>query len=127
MTDQDAYLAFSDQYREIDDHLDNLVAAAQSYIQAQAIEQSWQQANLNYLQARNKIFADGSATTEALYKDLVKSNSDIKAALATLGGPAGDIGKVTAAITTGVSAGSTFLSAGKSAASAKPAVLTAKP
>ena len=126
MTDQDAYLAFSEQYRTIDDQLDGLISAAKSYAQAQAITQSWEQANLNYIQARNKIFADGTAAMQGLYDQFVKSTENIKQTLTNLGKPAGDIGKITAALTTGVSIGKTFLNAGR-AASTAPAALTARP
>ena len=127
MTDQDAYLAFSDQYRMIDDQLDSLVAAATSYAQAQAITQSWEQANLNYIQSRNKLFADDSASLQGLYEQLVKSTENIKQALTNLGKPAGDIGKITAAITTGVNIAKNFVNAAKAPTSASPTALTGRP
>ena len=57
MTDQDIYMLFSEQFRMIDDNLDDLVKKTQDFVQANQIIDAWKQANLNYLKARNKIFS----------------------------------------------------------------------
>lgn len=109
MTDQEVYLLYSEQFRAIDDDLDFLVAKAENFLQANRIILSWQQANLNYLRARNLIFSSHLAQIEGLITDFRKAQESIKAALADLKHDAAQIGFVSTVIATTVKAGKELL------------------
>ncbi|HYP02424.1 MAG TPA: hypothetical protein VER76_19695 [Pyrinomonadaceae bacterium] len=105
MNDTDIYLLFSAQFRMIDDNLDDLVKKAEGFVQANAIIDSWKQANLNYLKARNKIFSTHAEQIADLVKHFDDSQKSIKKALEDLKGGAATIGKVTKVISAAVDAG----------------------
>lgn len=105
MNDQDIYLLFSDQFRAIDDNLDDLVKTAQSFTQAQQIIDAWKQANLNYLTARNKIFSSHAAQIGDLVKEFGDAQQSIEKSLSDLKKGAATIGQVTSIISGAVQTG----------------------
>lgn len=105
MNDKDIYLLFSEQFRILDDHLDDLVKKAEGFAQANAIIEAWKQANLNHMRARNKIFSTHAAEITDLVKSFEDSQESIKKALEDLKGGAATIGKVSKVVTAAVDAG----------------------
>ena len=105
MTDQDLYLLFSEQFRTIDDNLDDLVNQAEDFVQANRIIDSWKQANLNYLKARNKIFSSHEAAIGDLVTQFQQAQDAIKKSLDDLKNQATTIGNVSRVIAFGVSQG----------------------
>ena len=105
MNDQDIYLMFSEQFRTIDDNLDDLVNQAEDFVQANRIIDSWKQANLNYLKARNKIFSTHEAAIGNLVKEFNDAQKSIETSLQDLKDQKATIGKVSQVIALGVSKG----------------------
>jgi hypothetical protein len=94
MNDHDIYALYSEQFRMIDDNLDDLVRQAQSFTEANAIIDSWKQANLNYLRARNKLFSVHAAQIQALVDEFSDAHRNIKRALEDLQRGIGAVGTV---------------------------------
>jgi prefoldin subunit 5 len=105
MNDQDIYLLFSEQFRLIDDNLDDLVRRTESFTQANQIIESWKQANLNYLRARNKIFSSHMSTIAALVEEFQEAQDAAKQALEDLQAGAQTIDQISRLITLAVGKG----------------------
>lgn len=105
MNDQDIYLLFSEQFRLIDDNLDDLVRVSTTFAQANRIIEDWKQANLNYLRARNKLFSAHEAKIKDLVEDFGESQKAIEKALADLKDDATTIDKIAKVISIGVGIG----------------------
>jgi hypothetical protein len=105
MNDQDIYLLYSQQFRTIDDNLDDLVRESETFLQANLIIDSWKQANLNYLTARNKIFSTHADEIVELVKEFQSSQISIEKALADLKNVATTIEQVTNVISSAVKIG----------------------
>ena len=105
MNDADIYLLFSEQFRTIDDNLDDLVRRATTFAEANRITESWKQANLNYLKARNKIFSAHAAEIGGLVKEFKDAQDSIEKSLAALKNDAITIGQVSKIIAFGVEKG----------------------
>ncbi len=105
MSDQDIYLLFSEQFRMIDDNLDDLVKKAQDFAQANQIIDAWKQANLNYLKARNKIFSAHAERIKDLVREFKEEQESIEQSLMDLKNGAKTIGQVSKIISVGVEAG----------------------
>lgn len=105
MTDQDIYLLFSEQFRLIDDNLDDLVKKTQDFAQANQIIDAWKQANLNYLKARNKIFSAHTEKIKDLVKEFKEAQESIEKSLKELKDGAKTIGQVSKIISGAVEAG----------------------
>lgn len=105
MNDNDIYLLFSEQFRTLDDNLDDLVRKAEGFVQANKIIEAWKQANLNYLRARNKIFSAHEERIGALVREFNESQQSIKRALEDLQGGAATIDRVSQIISTAVDLG----------------------
>ena len=105
MTDDDVYLIYSEQFRTIDDRLDDLVKQAVNFTQTNQITTAWKQANLNYLQARNKLFANRGSDIDASVQAFAKGQEAIKALLEDLANGSATIDKVAGVISDGVAIG----------------------
>ncbi|MDP2757257.1 MAG: hypothetical protein Q8O45_06560 [Desulfurivibrionaceae bacterium] len=105
MSDQDIYLLYSEQFRSIDDNLDDLVKKAESFMQATQITNAWKQANLNYLKARNLIFSNHAAQITGLVTEFQEAQKSMKKALADLKHGGETIGKVTTFLSAATSKG----------------------
>ena len=105
MNDEDIYFMYSEQFRTIDDNLDDLMNRAENFAQASRINDSWKQANLNYTRARNKLFAAHEAQIKDLVKDFENAQAAIKKSLADLKKQATTIGQVSQIISQGVGVG----------------------
>lgn len=84
MNDQDIYLLYSEQFRWIDDNLDDLVKKAESFIEAKQITDLWKQANSNYLKAHNLVFSNHSAQIAAIVKEFQEARKYMTEALTEL-------------------------------------------
>ena len=105
MTDQDIYLLFSDQFRTLDDNLDDLCKRSENYSQTTQIIDAWKQANLNYLQARNKAFSGNLSQIDDLINDFAQAQAEIKKSLQQLQQGVSAIGQVSNLITSAVGKG----------------------
>ena len=105
MTDMDVYLAYSEQYRLIDDNLDDLVRRAESFLQATLIIDGWKQANKNYIDARNKVFDANQELIKTLFAEFTASTKSIQEALNELKKTPDLIGKVASLISSAVKKG----------------------
>jgi len=105
MTDNDVYLIYSEQFRTIDDRLDDLVKQAVSFAQSNQITSAWKPANLNYLQARNKLFANRGGDIEASIQAFARGQEAIIALLEDLAKGSVTIDKVAGVIAEGVAIG----------------------
>src|SRR5437868_1272111 len=105
MNDNDIYLIFSEQFRAIDDNLDDLMSRSENFTQASQITEAWKQANLNYLRARNKIFSNQADRIAGLVEEFKSATDAIKKSLADLKLAATTISQVAGLITAGVNTG----------------------
>ena len=105
MTDNDIYLLYSEQFRTIDDRLDDLVKQTVNFTQTNQITLAWKQANLNYIQARNKLFANRGGDVEASIQAFARGQESIKALLEDLAKGSATIDKVAGVIADGVAIG----------------------
>ncbi len=108
MNDQDVYLLLSEQFRLIDDDLDDMVRRA-NYAQTLEIVNAWKQANLNYLKGRNLIFSKHEQQIKSLVGDVSKANESIKDALEDLRSGVTAIEKVTGVLSAGVNVGTKLI------------------
>jgi hypothetical protein len=105
VNDQDIYLLFSEQFRTIDDNLDDLMRQAHNFVQANRIMESWKLANLNYLRARNKVFSSQLPRIGELVTRFTEAQAAIKASLAELQQGVATMDQMAEVIVTGVEAG----------------------
>jgi hypothetical protein len=117
MTDNDVYLIYSEQFRTIDDRLDDLVKQAVNFTQSNQITAAWKQANLNYLQARNKLFANRGGDIEASIQAFARGQEAIRALLEDLAKGSATIDRVAGVISEAVAIGTKLEQLGSSIAS----------
>ena len=117
MTDNDVYLIYSEQFRTIDDRLDDLVKQAVNFTQSNQITAAWKQANLNYLQARNKLFANRGGDIEASIQAFARGQEAIMALLEDLAKGSATIDRVAGVISESVAIGTKLEQLGSSIAS----------
>ena len=84
MTDLEIYQLYRDQFRAIDANLDKLANACTTFAQSQQLSDEWNQANVNYVNARNKIFAEDLATVQTLATDLKTAQDNITTSIQEL-------------------------------------------
>ncbi|MBI2820735.1 MAG: hypothetical protein HYX74_00795 [Acidobacteria bacterium] len=105
MNDAEIYQLFSEQFRTIDDHLDDLVSRAENFVQATQIIDAWKQANLNYLTARNKVFAGHANQLRTLVDEFRDAQQSVKQSLADLKGGATTIQQAISVISSAIRKG----------------------
>ncbi len=98
MTDHDIWMLYSEQFRSLDDNLDDLVKQAESFFQAKQITDAWKEANANYLKARNLIFSDHADQIARLVTEFQDAHKSMRKALADLKQQAETIGGATTLI-----------------------------
>jgi len=81
MNDRDMYLLYSEQFRRIDDNLNELSKQAEDYSQQLQIIRAWQEANLSYLKSMNLLFAKFQESIKQLADDFQQAAESSKDAL----------------------------------------------
>ena len=110
-TNLEMWQLYSEQFRAIDDDLDDLVRRAENFAQADQIIKSWELANLNYVRARNIIFSDHLGAIRDLVREFQEAQASIEQALDDLQHDAATIALAGNLISTGVKKGKELLDA----------------
>ena len=84
ISDLQIYRALRNQFRAIDDHLDELAKRCETFAQSQQLSDEWAQAQRNYIQARNRLFDGNAANVKALYDQLAAAQKEVDKSLGDL-------------------------------------------
>ena len=81
MTDLEIYRALRNQFRTIDENLDELALNCRTFSQARQLGDEWAQAQKNYIDARNRIFDSSDTRVKELYEQLGAAQDDVEESL----------------------------------------------
>lgn len=103
MNESDIYAALKAVYDAIDNDLDRLAAACQDFSQQQQLSTSWTQAQINYVEARNRLFDLNNQEVQSLTTQLKDAQKGLKDSIAELKSIVTTLSKISEAVSIGSS------------------------
>jgi type I site-specific restriction endonuclease len=84
MTDLEIYQTLRDQFRLIDNNLDKLAAKCTTFQQAQQLSNDWNDANVNMLKARNRLFSQNANQIKGIFDKLTETQKSLSESIDSL-------------------------------------------